>query len=90
MTDPELRLIQVEHGLSHTAARAWRWVAIREGSESALAAGIARILVEEGLVRAKGPLPSGTLADASAQAGISEDAIRELARMYRGAVGQRW
>ena len=41
-TDPQLRLIQIEPTLSRTAARAWLWMATREGSEEALAAVCAR------------------------------------------------
>ena len=78
-SDPELRLIQIEASLSRTAARAWRWVAIREGSDQALAAGIARVLLEERLVAAKEPLPQMSIEEASAQSGLSGEAIRELA-----------
>ena len=78
-SDPELRLIQIEAALSRTAARAWRWVAIREGSDAALAAGIARVLREERLVAAKGPLPQMSMEEAAAQSGLTGQAIRELA-----------
>ena len=77
--DPQLRLIQVEGTLSRTAARAWQWVPIREGAEDALAAGLARVLLEEHLVSARGPMPSLTVADA-AQTGLTSDAIQALAR----------
>lgn len=77
--DPQLRLIQVETKLSHTAARAWRWIAIHEGSEAELAAGLAHVLVDEHLVSAKGPLPFASLEEAAAQTGLTADAIRELA-----------
>jgi menaquinone reductase, molybdopterin-binding-like subunit len=80
MTDPQLRLIQVESSLSRTAGRAWRWVPVRTGAESALAGGVARVLLEERLVSARGPMPSLTLADAATQTGLTVDAIRELAR----------
>ena len=79
--EPQLRLIQADPNLTRTAARAWKWVAIREGSESALAAGLARVLVEERLVAAKGPVPAMTLGEAAAQTGVSVDAMRELARV---------
>ena len=78
--DPQLRLIQVEPSLSRTAGRAWRWVSVPVGAESALAAGIARVLLEEQLESARGPMPPLTLGDAAAQTGLSVDAIRELAR----------
>jgi hypothetical protein len=80
-TDPHLRLIQVEASLSPTAARSWQWVAIRPGSESALAAGIARVLLEERLVAGRGPMPPLSVAESAAQSGISADAIRGLARL---------
>jgi len=80
MADPQLRLIQVDDSLSRTAARAWQWIALRPGSEAALAAGIARVLVEERLLVAHGPIPSVSLVDASQQTGLELDAIRALAR----------
>ncbi|HEV2397003.1 MAG TPA: hypothetical protein VGS27_08685 [Candidatus Sulfotelmatobacter sp.] len=76
---PQLRLIQIESSSSRTAERAWRWVNIRPGSEGALAAGIARVILEEKLVPAKGPMPALILADAAAQTGVDATAIRELA-----------
>jgi hypothetical protein len=79
-TDPQLRLIQVESPLSRTAARAWQWVPVRAGTEAAVAAGVARVLLEERLVSARGPMPPLTLSEAAAQAGLPTDAIRELAR----------
>ena len=78
--NPELRLIQVDASLSRTAARSWQWVNVQPGAESALAAGVARVLVEEHLVSARGPMPPITLAEAANQTGLSTDAIRELAR----------
>ncbi len=77
--DPQLRLIQIEASLSRTAARAWRWVPIHEGSEAALAAGVARVLLEERLVTAKGPMPQLSLAESAAAIGLSTEAIRDLA-----------
>jgi hypothetical protein len=53
---------------------------IRPGSESALAAGIARVLLEEKLVAARAPMPEMTLSEASAQTGLDANVIRELAR----------
>lgn len=79
-SDPQLRLIQVEDSLSRTAARAWQWTAVHAGSESALAAGVARVLIEERLVAARGPMPSLTVEEAADQTGLTPDAIRELAR----------
>ncbi len=55
--DPQLRLIQIEPSFSRTAARAWQWIPIREGSDAALAAGVARVLMEEHLVKSPGPIP---------------------------------
>ena len=80
VADPQLRLIQVEDSLSRTAARAWRWVHIPTGSESALAGGLARVLIEEHLVAARGPMPSITLTEAANAAGMNEGGFRELAR----------
>jgi len=80
MENPELRVIQIEPSLSRTAARAWRRISIRDGSEDVLAAGLARVLTEQKLVPAHGPLPSISLADVAARTGLNADAIRELAR----------
>jgi hypothetical protein len=84
-TDPQLRLIQVEASLSgtapsRTAAWAWQWVPVHAGSEAALAAGVARVLLEERLVQARGPMPPMTLAEAAEQTGLSTGAIADLAR----------
>lgn len=78
--DPELRLIQIEPSLSQTAARAWNWVSIREGSEAKLAAGVARVLLEEHLVTSHGPMPQLPLAEVATQTGLTAEAIRDLAR----------
>jgi anaerobic selenocysteine-containing dehydrogenase len=78
--DPKVRLIQVEASLSRTAARAWKWIPIREGSEGAAAAGIADVLFEEKLVKAQGPVPQMSLTEAAEQTGLSIEAIRGLAR----------
>ncbi|MGC1452540.1 MAG: hypothetical protein WA830_21125 [Candidatus Sulfotelmatobacter sp.] len=78
--DPQLRLIQVEGSLSRTAARAWQWIPVRAGSESSLAGGVARVLLEEHLVPARGPMPPLTLAEAAVQTGMTTEAIRNLAR----------
>lgn len=80
MGDPQLRIIQIDSSLSRTAARAWQWVQIREGSDFALASGLARALLEQNLVPAHGPVPSMTLTESAAQTGISVERIRELAR----------
>jgi hypothetical protein len=79
LAEPQLRLIAIEPTLSRTAARAWRWIPIHEGSEAELAAGLAHVLVDEHLVPAKGPLPLAPLEEAAAQTGLSSDGIRELA-----------
>lgn len=78
--DPQLRLIQVDSSLSRTAALAWKWVSIREGSETELAAGVARVLLEEYLVTPHGPVPQLTLAEAAARTGMTTEEIRDLAR----------
>lgn len=80
LSDPQLRLIQIDSSLSRTAARAWQWIEIRQRSESALASGLACALHEQNLVPAHSPVPSMTLAESSALTGISVERIRELAR----------
>ncbi|MGO9273410.1 MAG: hypothetical protein ACLQOO_24755 [Terriglobia bacterium] len=80
MADPQLRLIQVEASLSRTAARGWQWVSARAGAEAALAAGLARAILDEHLVSAHGPMPPLTLAEAAEQTGLSTGAILDLAR----------
>jgi hypothetical protein len=80
ISDPELRLIQIDSSLSRTAARALRWLRIREGSDSALAAGLARALLEQNLVPAHAPIPGTALAESAAQCDVSIGAIVELAR----------
>ncbi len=80
MADPQLRLIQIDSSLSRTAARAWQRVQIREGSESALASGLARVLIEQKPVPAHGPIPALSLTEAATQTGLLPDAIRDLAR----------
>lgn len=78
--NPQLRLIQIEPSLSRTAARAWQWIPIREGSDAALAAGVARVLLEEHLVKSSGLIPKVTLEEVAAQTGLTIQAIRDLAR----------
>jgi menaquinone reductase, molybdopterin-binding-like subunit len=77
--DPQLRLIQVESSLSRTASRAWKWIAIREGRVSAWASGLASVLVEQYLVPANGPITATTVAQASDQSGLPEQAIEDIA-----------
>jgi hypothetical protein len=77
--EPKVRLIQVESSLSRTAARAWRWVSVREGSEAQLASGLARVLLEERMVKSAGPMPQLTVEDAASQTGLSAEVIRDLA-----------
>jgi hypothetical protein len=78
--DPQLRIIQVDSTLSRTAACAWQWISIRQGSESALAAGLTAALLEQKLVPARGPIPAVSVDEAALQAGLTTDSIRELAR----------
>ena len=78
--DPELRLIQVENSCSRTATKAYQWLSIKPGSDGALATGLARVLIDEHLIGARGPIPRLTVAQAADQTGISVDAIRDLAR----------
>ena len=79
--EPQMRVIQVESSLSRSAGRAYQWISIRSGSEGALAAGIARVLLEDKLVKTRGPMPDITLDEAASQTGLDANAIRELARM---------
>jgi anaerobic selenocysteine-containing dehydrogenase len=80
MADPQLRLIQIDASLTRTATKAWQWISIPEGSEGALAAGVARVLLEEHSVPARAPVSPLTLVDAASQTGLTTDAIRSLAR----------
>ncbi len=80
MTDPQLRLIQVDASLTRTASRAWQWIAIREGSEYALASGLARVLLEQNLVPAHGPIPAMTLVEVADKTGLPVQAVGDLAR----------
>jgi hypothetical protein len=79
--DPDLRLIQLEAALSRTGSLAWMRVAHRPGSGAMLAAGLARTLLDERLVAAKGPAPAVTLAQAAEETGLRIEAIRNLARV---------
>lgn len=78
--DPQIRLIQVDSEISRTAARAWKWIEVHPGSESVLAAGLARALVEQNLVSVRGPLPPISVADAAGQTGLAIETIRDLAQ----------
>jgi hypothetical protein len=80
MRDPELRLIQIEAAVSPTGSRAWREISILPGSEGALASGLARVLLEEHLVPARGPMPNLTLDESARQSGLNPEKIRNLAR----------
>jgi Molybdopterin oxidoreductase Fe4S4 domain/Molybdopterin oxidoreductase len=80
MSEPGLRLIQVEPSLSRTANSAWRWVRLSDGGDAALAAGLARVLIEERLVAARGPVPPATLAESAARSGVPVDAIHHLSQ----------
>jgi len=78
-SDPQLRLMQIEPTLSRTATGAWRWVPVCEGTEALLAASLAKVLIEEHLVSAAGPMPSASLLEAATQTGLTATAVRELA-----------
>jgi len=84
MSDPQLRLIQIEPSLSRTAARAWQWIPIPAESISVLAAGLARVLVEQKLVPTHGPIPSVNLSEVAAQTGLTPSAMENLARTIAG------
>lgn len=79
--EPQLRVVQIEASLSRTAARAWRWINVRPGSEGALASGIARVLLDEKLVPMQSPLPNLALAEAASRTGLDGSTIRELTRI---------
>jgi hypothetical protein len=87
-SNPALRLIQVEPVQSRTAAFAWRWVNVRMGSESALASALARVLMEERLVTARGPMPSESVNELAGKTGLAAETIQSLARalVERGPV----
>lgn len=78
--DPQLRLIQIESSFSRTAARAWKWVPVQEGREAALAARLARVLIEDHLVAARGPVPPLKLEEVPGQTGLSAAEVQDLAR----------
>jgi anaerobic selenocysteine-containing dehydrogenase len=78
--EPELRIIQIEDSLSRTATRAWRWIAVRRGSEGALASGIARVLLEDRLVSTRVSQPDATVSEVALRTGLDVSEIRELAR----------
>lgn len=79
--DAELRLIQIDAPFTRTAARSWRWVAIKEGSESALASGLASALIQQKLVPANYSFPLASLPDVAQQTGVPVDAILDLAHV---------
>jgi hypothetical protein len=79
VADPPVRLIQIEPSSSRTSARAWRWIKAPSDANGALAAGLARVLIEERLVAANGPLPATSLEETATRTGLSTDAIRDLA-----------
>jgi len=78
-SDPQLRLIQIEPTFTRTSSGAWRWVPICQGTEALLAAVLAKVLIGEHLVAARGPMPPASLTEAAKQTGLDETAIRELA-----------
>jgi len=47
------KVVQIESRASNTASKADQWVAVRPGTEAALALGIAHILIKEGLFHTK-------------------------------------
>jgi hypothetical protein len=53
---------------------------VQPGTETALAQGLARVLLEERLVVAQGPMPPLTLGEAAGKSRLSVEAIRDLAR----------
>ncbi|MDM8555441.1 molybdopterin-dependent oxidoreductase [Desulfococcaceae bacterium HSG7] len=47
--DKKARVVQIEPRLSHTAAKADQWIAIKPGTNAALALGIAHVIIKEKL-----------------------------------------
>lgn len=80
MADPQLRLIQVDKRMSRTASRAWKWIPLDSSANAALAAGLGRVMLEEKLVKATGPMPTMLLSEVAERTGMDMDAIRDLAR----------
>ena len=78
--DPDLRLVQIEPSLSRTASGSWRWIPNRPGSDAVLAGALARVMLDERLVAAKGPIPKTNVRDASQESNVPADVIVELAR----------
>jgi anaerobic selenocysteine-containing dehydrogenase/Fe-S-cluster-containing dehydrogenase component len=78
------RFIYLGARLSTTGLNADEWIPIRPGSEAAVALGMASVIAED--ASAAGPyadvLRSYSPATAAAAAGVSEDAIRELAERF--------
>jgi Molybdopterin oxidoreductase Fe4S4 domain len=79
--DADLRLIQIDASLTRTASRSWRWITVNEGSESALALGLASALIQQKLLPANYSLPLASLPDVAQQTGVPVNAILDLAHV---------
>jgi menaquinone reductase, molybdopterin-binding-like subunit len=75
------RLIQVETRQSTTALMADRWLPVKPGSESALALGLAFVILEQKLYDEKAAGISELLADSSWQASIAEFTPSRVAKI---------
>jgi hypothetical protein len=78
--DPDLRLIQIEPTLSRTASGSWRWIPNRPGSDAVLAGALARVLLDERRVAARGPIPNISVQNAAQESNVPAEVIVELAR----------
>ncbi len=84
--------VAVEPRLSLTGANADEWIAIRPGGEMALALGMARVILTEGL--GSGPLDRGSLLDpvsayapeaVAEQTDVPAETVKRLARAFASA-----
>ena len=92
------RMAQIESRLSKTAAKSDKWIAVKPGSEGAMALGIAHVIIKEGLYHRefverfstgfdewKGSVDRFAPADAAQLTGTNVETIVSLAREFAGA-----
>ncbi len=92
------RMAQIESRLSKTAAKSDKWIAVKPGSEGAMALGIAHVIFKEGLYHRefversstgfdewKASLERFSPADAAQLTGTHVETIVSLAREFAGA-----
>ncbi len=75
-------LVVFEPRMSLTAANADEWIPIIPGSEAILALGLGRLIAEERGTAVPDGFKKVTIDDASAASGVSEDKLRELAKLF--------